>query len=186
MASICGVTISGYQKWEWRGEMSISSYYKWLQGIRKLVPELGTIEIQETQKVGFAEWLRRELKRIKTGEVNVSLSERSLDDLLADGKAREVLGIGQQVGEYLREKLKQYRNDLDKDDWIAIVRMVQEGREGQDEWKFADPSVISSRYYLKVPKGTVVTRELDQKIQRIVQSVLDEAQQLEKKKREEE
>lgn len=182
MARACGVSLAGYKRWE-RGEVSVKSLYSFIQGIRRLVPELGPIEVSEAQRLGFGDWLRRELGKLRTGESTISPSAAALEELLAEGTARAVLGIHQPLAEHLRDLLKKYRADLDRDDWIVIVKMVQEGREAEEEWKFTDPSVVKAQMYFKSTR--VLTTEELRKVERIVQSALLELQAEEKKQRQE-
>lgn len=131
-------------------------------------PDLPEFDMLRIEEPDFPEWLEGQLKgQLKRGLNN---SERALDDLIKqDWELWKSLGGTTAMHLALRSKLGKYRDDLDKADWIDILKLLQQGRLSEEESKFVDPYVLARRARFKAPKGFVMTDRQWAKIERIIE-----------------
>lgn len=166
MARLCGVSYNGYKEWETKGKSSVKALYAIREGIKVCAPSLPDFDILRIEEPDFPDWLEAQLKGVKA--TPLSASERALDDLIRDGELWKSLGGSTALSLALRAKLSDYRDDLDKEDWVAVIKMLQGERKAEEEWKFKDPQVLARRARFKAPKGFVLTDRQWAKIERII------------------
>lgn len=166
MAERCRVSLAGYKKWENLGQISITGLSKLAKGIQVLVPNMPPFEFVKIEDEDFLSWLEETLRGLQ--EPPVTASDRALVQLISDWELWKALGGSTALSFMLRQKLTEYREDLDKEDWIAVIRLLQAGQLKESEWQFKDPEVMARRMRFKAPKGTVLSESQWAKIERIV------------------
>lgn len=184
MARLCGARYETYKTWESRGKWSHQTLYAIKEALKIACPELPVFDLLRIEEADFPIWLEENLKARK--ERGISGSDQALRDLIEDWEVWKALGGNVRLHHTLREKLPIYREDLDKEDWIAVIRLMQAGKLAEQEWEFTEPDVMARRVRFKMPQGGVLTDDKWEKIQRIVREEIAKMQGEEKHKREQE
>ena len=130
-------------------------------------PNIEQFDILRVNEPDFPDWLEAQLKNFKA--TPLSQSELGLSELVKDGELWKSLGGSTAVHMALREKLGSYREDLDKADWIDILKLLVSCRLKEEEYKFIDPNVLARRARFKAPQGFVMTDTQWRKIERIIE-----------------
>lgn len=158
----------------------MKALYAIREGIRVCAPELPEFDILRIEEPDFPGWLEVQLKGVKA--MPLSMSERGLDELIKDGELWKSLGGSVATHMALREKLGIYRDDLDKTDWIDILKLLGSGRLKDEEHKFIDPLVLARRARFKAPQGFVMTDRQWAKIEKIIEEEVRKLQDEDRKK----
>ena len=182
-----GVTVQSYGAWENNRNHTDASYGKvvaWINGY--FVKHNVSVTVEDVTGPDLVKKIREQIELSLHGpEPDAkSYARWTLEtQLFKDVGLCRVLGITEAKQQELRNLLEIVRGDLDKEDWIDLFRIREAGRWEQDGWMFTDPTIVSQRVRFKSDRK-LTDAELE-KVNKIVQSVVNEVQAEEKKKRSE-
>lgn len=182
-AEMVGVSLVTYSRWENGKEESDSAYVKVVKWINDYFSKHSVvITVDDLRGVGLVAKIRRQIDESLHPDVDPHHYARwSLGELFKDVGTCRMLKVNQAMKAELEELLPSLRGDIDKEDWVNLIKVRSAGRWAEEGWKFTDPGVLSERIYFK---STRLLKDHERKkIEQIVRSVVEEEQKKEKQER---
>lgn len=167
LANDLSVSQKSVSSWERDAKHSQTSYKKVAAVLNHMFPGSRiSVTSDDVASEGLVRKLQEQLGEAISGMTKINevdprrFSRKDLEEILTDEQARRILNIDDQRAGVLRGMVDGLREDVERSDWLDIIKALDAGTLDEILWRYQDPDVRRVTVFYKSPRR-LTTKERD-------------------------